>query len=537
MDKRTKYSPEFLQQLALLRAGGESMQALADKFSLPLHTVDYLLRKSGQKLPKEKKSQINAKHAGKREEIKRLRLTGVPLKDIADKVQVPFNSVKRIVKEMKVRISQEEISSNIAASRIANRDRVDRRFGTTRTEAANELAKQRGGTIINHNVDKKGTVLWRCKEGHDFLTSIYSVQNRNYWCPQCSGKQVSDKNNLKVRYPMVALEWDYVKNGNLKPEHLTPFANKKAHFLCLKDPTHSGSYCRIADRVSEKSGCSDCSKKHTKLEMAGELLLGGVKNTESPIKDSAITSKRPIPDLKISETAYVDFHGLHWHCAKYQHPNHHRDRRRALEKCGFKLFEFWEDEVHQKSSVVKSIVDNYLGLSAKLGARETELDTSPLKLEMMSFFATNHLIGEPTSSRFLALRNKTGQVVMGLAYKEHKQKATKAAYIEVVRVCALVGVTVQGGLSKLLKPLLKRGVAIRTMIDCRYADGHAWAKMGFVKIPLRPNYQYTNNYVRSDKRNFRVPAGVNEEEEALKNGWRRLYDSGRFRLELPSASP
>jgi hypothetical protein len=59
-----------------------------------------------------------------------------------------------------------------------------------------------------------------------------------------------------------------------------------------------------------------------------------------------------------------------------------------------------------------------------------------------------------------------------------------------------------------------------------------YAKLGFQKIKeLKPDYEYTDGYVRKHKFNFRVKAGIDEEVEASKKGFYRIYDCGKTKWE------
>jgi len=77
-------------------------------------------------------------------------------------------------------------------------------------------------------------VWWRCIKGHEWQAT---VNNRNYGrnCPYCAGKKVlQGYNDLGTLNPKLASEWNYEKNGNLKPEYFTANSNKKVWWRCRK---------------------------------------------------------------------------------------------------------------------------------------------------------------------------------------------------------------------------------------------------------------------------------------------------------------
>lgn len=75
-------------------------------------------------------------------------------------------------------------------------------------------------------------IWWRCGKGHSYRMSVY-----NRWkgkgCPYCGGTKVlSGFNDLRTVTPWIAEEWDDERNGNLKPEHVFPYTNRKVWWKC-----------------------------------------------------------------------------------------------------------------------------------------------------------------------------------------------------------------------------------------------------------------------------------------------------------------
>jgi starvation-inducible outer membrane lipoprotein len=67
---------------------------------------------------------------------------------------------------------------------------------------------------------------------------------------------LSPEYNLLVIYTDVAKEWHPIKNGSLRPEHFTPFNQKKAWWLCGKGHEWEAV---IASRTRMSQGCPYCS--------------------------------------------------------------------------------------------------------------------------------------------------------------------------------------------------------------------------------------------------------------------------------------
>ena len=80
--------------------------------------------------------------------------------------------------------------------------------------------------------DKK--VWWKCGKGHEWKASIGS-RSRGSGCPYCSNKKIlQGYNDLTTLNPILASEWNYEKNGELKPENFTANSHYKAWWKCNK---------------------------------------------------------------------------------------------------------------------------------------------------------------------------------------------------------------------------------------------------------------------------------------------------------------
>ena len=75
-------------------------------------------------------------------------------------------------------------------------------------------------------------VWWRCNNGHEWQAAIYS-RNSGIGCPYCSSKKVlKGYNDLETINPILAKEWNYEKNVNLKPTMVTVNSGKEVWWKC-----------------------------------------------------------------------------------------------------------------------------------------------------------------------------------------------------------------------------------------------------------------------------------------------------------------
>ncbi|MCR4719209.1 MAG: zinc-ribbon domain-containing protein, partial [Firmicutes bacterium] len=111
---------------------------------------------------------------------------------------------------------------------------------------------------ISSNSSKK--VWWKCSKGHEWQATIVN-RNRGSGCPYCSGRYaIKGENDLQTVNPFLTKEWNYRKNGNLRPESFTASSGQKVWWKCSKGHEWQA---RIADR-NNGNGCPVCSKEKRK---------------------------------------------------------------------------------------------------------------------------------------------------------------------------------------------------------------------------------------------------------------------------------
>lgn len=116
-------------------------------------------------------------------------------------------------------------------------------------------------TDVFSNSHKK--VWWKCSKEHEWQATIGS-RNNSHGCPYCSNQKVLEGyNDLATVNPILANEWNYNRNDNLKPENFTVNSGKKVWWKCGKGHEWQAI---IASR-NNGNGCPHCSgrKKKEKL--------------------------------------------------------------------------------------------------------------------------------------------------------------------------------------------------------------------------------------------------------------------------------
>ena len=108
--------------------------------------------------------------------------------------------------------------------------------------------------VMPNSVQK---VWWKCSKGHEWQARIDS-RNKGSGCPFCSGRYVAKgETDLQTVNPTLANEWNYDKNGNLKPEDFTANSGKKVWWRCINGHEWQAT---IANR-NYGYGCPQCARE------------------------------------------------------------------------------------------------------------------------------------------------------------------------------------------------------------------------------------------------------------------------------------
>lgn len=120
---------------------------------------------------------------------------------------------------------------------------------------ASEWDYDKNGELRAENVmpGSRKKVWWKCSKGHSWCAAVYSRKNNG--CPVCSGRQaISGINDLKTTMPELAEQWDYDKNGDLRPEDVTAQSNRIIWWKCKEGHSWKAKPC---ERY-RGNGCPKC---------------------------------------------------------------------------------------------------------------------------------------------------------------------------------------------------------------------------------------------------------------------------------------
>ena len=117
--------------------------------------------------------------------------------------------------------------------------------------------KNNGLTPMDILPSSNKKVWWKCQKGHEWVTSVANRSKGN-GCPYCSNKIVlKGENDLETVNPTLAKEWNYTKNGNLKPSGFSSNSGQKVWWKC--DKGHE--WQATIDSRNNGHGCPYCARQ------------------------------------------------------------------------------------------------------------------------------------------------------------------------------------------------------------------------------------------------------------------------------------
>ena len=176
-------------------------------------------------------------------------------------------------------------------------------------------------------------VWWKCNKGHEWQTKVSDRAKGG--CPYCSGQRIlKGFNDLQTVNPTLAKEWNYERNGNLKPEDVTANNGKKVWWICSKGHEWQA---KIYHR-NNGSGCPICSSERNTSLPEYILLFYLRKHGISVIH--SYKGKGYELDIYIpTQRTAIEFDGYFWHKHKRQKD---LEKNSWCERDGIKLYRIRE---------------------------------------------------------------------------------------------------------------------------------------------------------------------------------------------------
>jgi hypothetical protein len=246
----------------------------------------------------------------------------------------------------------------------------------------------------------------------------------------------------------------------------------------------------------------------------------------------------------------IECHGNYWHSSAISKDtnwikNHMINKLKRCNELGITLLQFYEDEILNKIEIVKNIISHRLNIfHDKIYARNTNCIIETDHKTVKEFLNKYHLQGGNT--RFdvaYGLRDKHCELVAVMCFGKNISTRNKSEDDEIELIRYASKGRIVGGASKLfIKFLLDEDMSFKRIFsysDNRFSSGGLYETLGFdLEQNVSPSYYYIKNTsVRIHKAAMtktrlmtkfnNLEENETEEQNALKNGFYRLYDAGK----------
>lgn len=250
-----------------------------------------------------------------------------------------------------------------------------------------------------------------------------------------------------------------------------------------------------------------------------------------------------------SKNIAFEFDGLYWHNLFNCHgdKNYHLNKTELCKSKNIQLIHIFEDEWLFKKDLVKSVIENHLGVyDHTIYARSCTVK----KIEddsYMHFLDSNHLQGKVLSSINYGLyyNDELVSLMTFGSYRKVTGLESKDNEYELLRFCNKVGYHIPGAASRLLKHFIKdyNPDKLISYADRRWSQGKLYEALGFRFIKSTvPNYWYIIGNKREHRFNWRKDQlsnklkiykdDLSEVENMKLNGYHQIFDCGSLLYEM-----
>lgn len=213
---------------------------------------------------------------------------------------------------------------------------------------------------------------------------------------------------------------------------------------------------------------------------------------------------------------------------------------------GIFLVHIWEDVWLAKKQQISSRIHSFLGLNKSFHGRKAKVVSLSLT-DITTFLNTHHLQGFIKAKHNFGLV-ANGEIIAAANFSDTrpmKHKGTSYSSAELVRFASKDGLTIVGGLSKLIKYFLKQVEVddLMTYADRDWSIGKGYDKLGFELTAItEPAIMYLDrkNLIRyfphrlpkNVLSNFESQDVLNLEDYLAANNYIKIFNTGNLKYHL-----
>lgn len=317
----------------------------------------------------------------------------------------------------------------------------------------------------------------------------------------------------------------------------------KATIVC---PQHGEFQQTGGNHVSNGHGCPKCGNTGgpsvAQKDIAELIRTWGFNvQIDYRIPGTLLEVDCYVPEKRVG----VEFDGAWWHSERTRPNNYHAEKLNAARAAGIDLIQIFDDQWTHRRETWEALLAHRLGQSGpSVHARACQV--VPLDYPTCStFFDKHHVQGRSSRGSGFGL-SVGGQVVAAMSFSTSLSRRGTVAcpsVWELVRYAT--SSRVPGGASRLFSAFVVAHPECAEVVsysDNRAFSGKMYPRLGFtLDEHIPPDYSYTaGGATRINKRKLqltelpnllggRFDPAMTEHENAIRNGFYRVYDSGKIR--------
>ena len=490
-----------------------------------------------------------------KENLQKLLEENKTLKQIAEIFKTSDSTIKRRIKTFEIIkedkfikfdnknwLYEQYITLNKSMEKIAEENNVSRFVILKRLEKY-DIKKTKD--VIKQNREKT------CIKKYGVSNPNKSKEVRNKTKETCL-KRYGVENNLLLVNKQKILTDKFFEEKILKLNNIIPLFTKQDYIgTKLKNYNFKCNICNTEFETYIKNGhiprCPKCFPKLTGTSNLENKLYEFVNITDKINNKRFYDNNKYKYELDIfipSKNIGIELNGVYWHSeiSGQKLKSYHLNKTNYFNQLGVQVLHFWDSEWNDKQDLVKSIIDNKLGLNQnKIYARKCEIKQVNPKIANI-FLNENHLQGVCPSSIKLGLYHDNELVSLLTLVLPRMNKNYD---YEIARFCNKLNTSVIGGFSKLFNYFVKNYEFsnIITYADKRISNGGLYQNNGFTLLrESEPNYFYTKDYKLLESRNKyqkhklkellpNYNSELTEWENMQLHGYDRIWDCGNYVFE------
>jgi len=245
-----------------------------------------------------------------------------------------------------------------------------------------------------------------------------------------------------------------------------------------------------------------------------------------------------IPNFNLA----IEINGGYWHHeGQGKDQKYHLNKTKMCSEHGIELWHFFDWEIEEKLSIIKSKLSHKLKLGKTVFARKLSIKEINNK-DKSKFMKQNHIQGDCASSVNLALVDSSDEILCMVTFG--KSRFNKSFDWELLRACSQIGISVVGGVSRLLNSFIQKipkHSKIISYCNLRFSTGNLYEKIGFTQLhQSSPNFFYVTkngNYAGSRNQwqkhmlHSKLPMfdpTMSESDNMRNNGYNKIWDCGNL---------